>query len=106
NNKGNFSSAFLPAAHQGTVIKTNSPQPIADLRPPESAKFITPESESEGLALLARLNQDHLREWPGDSRLEARAASYELAAKMQLSAPGVLELTRETAATRKMYGLD
>lgn len=106
NNKGNFSSAFLPAAHQGTVIKANSPQPIADLRAPESAKFITPESETEGLALLNDLNQNHLRDWPGDSRLAARAASYELAAKMQLTAPGVFDLARESEATHRLYGLE
>jgi len=106
NSKGSFSTAFLPASHQPLIIKPTAPVPIADLRPPESAKFITKASEEEGLALLNKLNRDHLAQWEGDSRLEARVASYELAAKMQLSAPQVLDISGESEATRKLYGLD
>jgi hypothetical protein len=106
NNLGNFSSGFLPVAHAGTVIKPSAPQPIADLNPPKDAKFITSESESDGLALLNRLNRDHAAQHPGDSRLDARIASYELAARMQLSAPEVLDLSTETQATKSLYGLD
>jgi hypothetical protein len=105
NNAGNFSSGFLPAAHQGVILRPHAPVPIANLRPPASPG-ITPESESEGLALLADLNRAHLRERPGDSRLEARIQSYELAARMQVSAPEVLDLAGETEATRRMYGLE
>ncbi len=86
NNRGNFSSGFLPVIHQGTIIKANAPNPIADLFPPPSAKFITPSSEKEGLALLQQMNREHAARWQGDSRLDARIASYELAAKMQVSA--------------------
>lgn len=106
NNTGNFSSGFLPAAHQGTVIRPTSPVPIADLFPPPTAKFITKESEAAGLSLLERLNRQHLEQNPGDSRLEARIASFELAAKMQLSAPDVLDLTKETQETHQLYGTD
>ena len=106
NNMGNFSSGFLPVAHQGTIIKPNAPTPIADLFPPSDAKFITKESEADGLALFKKLNREHLAKWPGDSRLDARLASYELAAKMQVSAPEVLDLSGETEATKKLYGLD
>lgn len=106
NNTGNFSSAFLPVAHQGTIIKATAPVPIADLFPPKSAKYITPEAESDGQALLRKLNRDHLEQWQGDSRLEARLESYEMAARMQLSAPEVLDISGETEATRKLYGLD
>jgi Protein of unknown function (DUF1501) len=106
NNLGNFSSGMLPVAHQGTVIKPTAEVPIADLFPPDSAKFITPQSEADGLALLGKINREHLARWPGDSRLDARLQSYELAAKMQLSAPQVLDISGETAATRAMYGLD
>jgi hypothetical protein len=105
NQKGNFSSGFLPAAHNGTLIHAGAPNPIADLFAPSSAKFITAESERDGLALLNQLNRQHLRQWPGDSRLESRIASYELAAKMQLSAPEVLNLSGETDATRRSYGV-
>ncbi|HWG46680.1 MAG TPA: DUF1501 domain-containing protein [Gemmataceae bacterium] len=106
NNRGNFSSGFLPVIHQGTIIKANAPNPIADLFPPKSAKFINRKSESEGLALLQEMNRAHAARWEGDSRLDARIASYELAAKMQVSAPEVLNIGQETAATRRLYGLD
>jgi hypothetical protein len=106
NNLGNFTAGFLPVAHQGTVIKPTAEVPIADLFPPESAKFITRQSESEGLALLNRLNRQHLDQWPGDSRLDARLQSYELAAKMQTSAPQVLDISGESQTTRQLYGLD
>ena len=106
NQGGNFSSGFLPVAHQGTVIRPTASVPIADLFPPQNATSITRESEADGLSLLDRLNRDHLRDHPGDTRLEARIASYELAAKMQLSAPEVLDLTKESQETHTLYGTD
>ncbi len=106
NQKGNLTSGFLPVTHQGTIINASSPTPIADLFPPPSAKYITKESERDGLALLNKLNREHLAQWPGDSRLDGRIASYELAAKMQLSAPAVLDISSESDATRNLYGLD
>ena len=106
NNLGNFSSGFLPVAHAGTVIRPSAPQPISDLMPPKDAAFITKQSEADGLALLNRINHRHAAENPGDSRLDARIASYELAARMQLSAPEVLDLSGESAATKSLYGLD
>jgi hypothetical protein len=106
NSKSSFSAGFLPVAHQGTILNPNASTPIADLFPPKSAKHITKAGEEEGLALLGKLNRQHLRAWEGDSRLEARLSSYELAAKMQLSASEALHLAGETEATRKLYGLD
>ncbi|MGV3774545.1 MAG: DUF1501 domain-containing protein [Verrucomicrobiales bacterium] len=106
NQKGNFSSGFLPVTHQGTIIQAGAPEPIHHLAPPASAKFITPESERATFDLLRQLNQAHAQEWPGDSRLEARIASYELAAKMQVAAPVTLDLGKETEKTRSAYGLD
>ncbi len=106
NNGGDFSSGFLPMAHQGIVIKPSAAMPIANIRPPASATEITDASEADGLALLNSLNADHLQQHPGDTRLEARIASYELAARMQLAAPEVLDLSGETEATRASYGLD
>jgi len=106
NSKSSFSSGFIPVAHQGTILRPTSPEPIADLFPPKSAAQVTKESEAEGLALLGRMNRDHLAERPGDSRLESRLASYELAARMQLSAPDVLDLSKESPAMRRLYGLD
>jgi hypothetical protein len=106
NNTGNFSSGFLPVAHAGVVIKPTAKNPIADLFPPDSAKYITKQSEADGLALLDELNREHLAQHEGDSRLDARIQTYELAARMQLSAPEVLDVTGETEATRRLYGLD
>ena len=106
NNQGNFSAGFLPVKHQGTIIRPHLPEPIADLFPPKSATFITPESERDGHALLKEANRTHEQSWPGDSRLEARIASYELAARMQLQRPEALDVSRETAETQELYGLN
>ena len=106
NGAANWSAGFLPATHQGTMIRVGKPNPIYDLFPSKAAAFITPESEKETQALLKELNQAHLASRPGDSRLDARIGSYELAAKLQLSAPEVLDLTGESDATKKLYGLD
>ena len=106
NQKGCFSSGFLPITHQGTIINPNAPNPIPDLYPAVKTPYITAESERDGMALLEKMNREHLATHEGDSRLEARIASYELAAKMQLSAPGALDIAGETDATRKLYGLD
>jgi hypothetical protein len=106
NGASNWSAGFLPAAHQGTMIRAGSANPIYDLFPPKQAEFITPASEKETLQLLRQMNGDHMATREGDSRLEARIASYEMAAMLQLSAPEVLDLSGESEATRKLYGLD
>ena len=106
NGAANWSSGFLPAAHQATTIRVGNQHPIADLRAPEGASYITPASEREGLALLREVNSKYAADREGDSRLDARVASYEMAAKLQLSAPQVLDISGESAATRKLYGID
>jgi hypothetical protein len=106
NGPQNWGSAFLPAVHQGTMIRAGKPNPIYDLFPPASAIHVTRESERVGLELLRKLNHDHLAARAGDSRLDARIASYELAAQLQLSAPEVMDLSGESEATKKLYGLD
>jgi hypothetical protein len=106
NQKGDFSSGFLPVTHQGTIISPSASAPIADLRAPATAKYITPEAERDGRALLQKLNRAHLAMNAGDSRLEARIQAYELAAKMQISAPEAFDTAGETEVTRKLYGLD
>jgi hypothetical protein len=106
NAQGNFSSGFLPVQHQGTIIRPTNPAPIADLEPPASAKYITSSSEIEGRRVLEEMNHEHAEQHPGDNRLDARIAAYELAAKMQLAAPEALDLSRETIAVRNLYGVD
>ncbi len=86
NGPANWSAGFLPAAHQGTMVRPGAKNPIFDLFPPDEGQ-VTHEAQQEGLALLNRFNRDHERDRPGDSRLSARIASYELAARLQLSAP-------------------
>jgi hypothetical protein len=104
NGPKNWASAFLPAHTQGTTIFPQRDNPIEDLFP--KADFVTADSDRAGLELLNRVNRDFERQRPGDSRLEARIRSYELAAKMQLSAPEALDISREPAHILKMYGLD
>jgi hypothetical protein len=105
NSKGSLGSGFLPVVHQGTLLRPTAPEPVADLFPPKAPQ-ITRESEAEGLALLDRINREHLAGRGGDSRLEGRIASYELAARMQVSAPDAFDLTKESDETRKLYGLE
>jgi hypothetical protein len=105
NGPANWASGFLPAAHQGTMVRPGARNPIQDLFPPDEAGT-SKDSEADSLALLGKLNRKHRATREGDSRLDARIASYELAAKLQLSAPEVLDISRETPATRRLYGLD
>ena len=103
--QGELSSGSAGCAF-GNHHQTERSQPDSHLFAPASAKDITKESEREGLAVLNKLNREHQKHWPGDSRLDARIASYELAAKMQMSAPDVLDIKGESELTRKLYGLD
>ena len=104
NGAKNWSTAFLPAEHQGTVIRPASDEPIADLYPPQS-DFISKVSDKAGLAALAKLNAAHAEQRTGDDRLTARVRSYELAAAMQLSATDALDLNTEPKHIHEMYGL-
>lgn len=106
NQKGNFTSGFLPVAHAGTILNAGGNPPIPDLAPSSRHTFVTPETNRDALELLGKVNRAHAASRPGDSRLEARIESYELAARMQQHAPEALDLTREAAKTRTRYGLD
>jgi hypothetical protein len=101
NGPANWNSGFLPAAYQGTAFNTD--ESIANLASPKSS---TPHGEREVRGFLKRLNEAHERLNPGHTELAARIAAYELAAKMQLSAPEVTDISRETAATLRQYGAD
>lgn len=104
NGPKNWDSAFLPASHQGTVIYPGTERPIADLFPPPNP-YVTPTGDAAGLELLTSLNRRHAEEREGDSRLEARIRSYELAARMQLAAPEALDFSSEPQYILDMYGL-
>jgi hypothetical protein len=105
NGPANWSAGFLPAGFQGTMVRPAAQNPIYDLVPADRTA-VTKAADSEGLALLNKLNRMHMAGREGDSRLQARIASYELAARLQLSAPEVLDLSKESNATKKLYGLD
>jgi hypothetical protein len=99
---GNWSSGFLPAVYQGTPFRATG-APVADLAPPAD---LPAAGRRNQLDLLAGLNAAHLRRHPGNTELEARLAHYELAAKMQTAVPAVLDISKETEETRRLYGLD
>lgn len=105
NNTGNFGSGFLPASHASTIIRPWTQEPVPFLNP-SSALELTPETHQAGRELLARLNQAHQEAHPGDSQLTARIEAFELAAKLQLSAPEALDLSQETQSTLTAYGLE
>jgi Protein of unknown function (DUF1501) len=97
----NWGSAFLPAVYQGTAF--NADKPIPNLaRPPE----VSAAAEGDTRDFLRMLNERHLAQHPGDSELAARIASYELAARMQLRAAEVANLSKESKATRALYGVE
>lgn len=106
NQKGNFTSGFLPLSHQGMLVNASAPEPITHLATDPRANAVFSKTEAASRDLLRRMNQSHSQEWTGDSRLEARIESYELAARLQLAAPETLDLSSETAATKKLYGLE
>jgi Protein of unknown function (DUF1501) len=106
NQRGCFSSGFLPAVHQGTVINAAAPQPVPHLFASEKYAFARPGADAAGLPLLEKMNRAHAAERPDDSRLEARIASYELAARMQLSAPEAFDIMKEPEFVRNAYGMD
>jgi hypothetical protein len=97
----NWGPGFLPAVFQGTAF--NSSQPIRNLNAPST---ISRNADMAARDLLKRINGEHLRQNPADSDLAARIASYELAAKMQLSVPEISDLSTEPSSILKMYGAD
>lgn len=97
-----WQNGWLPAIHRGTEFNAEG-QPVLNLRP---AVELLPGAREEDRAFLAKLNQRHRERYPSESLLDARIRNYELAARMQLEAVDVLDLSKETQATRRMYGLD
>jgi hypothetical protein len=96
-----WQSAFLPAVFQGTAF--NADKPIPNLARPAR---LPEQADLAGREFLRRLNEAHLARHPGDGDLAARISAYELAARMQLSAARIADLTDESAATLTLYGAD
>ena len=103
----NWGAGFLPAEHQATTLDISDPEkPIADLFPPQDFAGVSRKGEREGLDFLQRMNRLHQRDRLGNTELEARIKAYEMAARLQLSAPEVTDLRGETDATRQLYDLE
>lgn len=98
----NWSSGFMPTLYQGTVLRPKEPR-ILNLDPPPQ---LAGDLQRGNLAFLDRLNRRHLQSHPGESDLETRIQSYELAAVMQTSAKEALDISSEPAYIRRLYGLD
>ncbi len=97
----NWSNGFLPADHQGTPLRPEG-SPILDLNAPAG---MTRQDQRENLDVLASLNRKHLDHRVNQSELKARMSSYELAYRMQMEVPGILDLEGETEKTRDSYGI-
>ena len=97
-----YGAGFLPALYQGTVLRSQGP-PILNIERPGD---ITERQQRKLLDLLRQSNEEHYAARSDDSELAARIASYELAFKMQTAVPELADLSAETEATRKLYGLD
>jgi len=98
----NWSSGFMPALYQGTVLRPKEPR-ILNLNAPAHLQGIP---QQQNLAFLNSINQRHAEQFSNNSELQARIASYELAAKMQIAATDALDINQESKYTHEMYGLD
>ncbi|MBM3724428.1 MAG: DUF1501 domain-containing protein [Acidobacteria bacterium] len=98
----NWSSGFIPASYQGTLFRTGE-TPILNTRPVAGS---TARQQLSKLDYLKRVNAHFAEDKQEDTELEARIRSFELAYQMQASAPEAVDLTRETEATRRLYGMD
>jgi hypothetical protein len=98
----NWNSGFLPAVYQGTQFRRGN-TPILDLKPPAG---VSDDQQRNQLGLLKQLNDMWSRDKQDDTELDARVRSYELAYEMQSAASEAVDLGKESASTRSMYGLD
>jgi hypothetical protein len=98
----NWSSGYMPAVYQGTQLRTQG-DPILNLTPRAP---VTQSEQRAQLDYLAQLNERHRSTRPHESILEARIKSYELAYRMQSSAPDAVDLAGESEATKELYGLN
>lgn len=101
NGKANWSNGFLPARHQAISMAAH-----LDIRNLKRPAEVSEAEDDSTRAFLKRLNAGHMEANPGDSSLSARIAAYELAARMQVSAPEVSELNSESEQTHQCYGTD
>lgn len=101
----NFGAAFLPAIHQGTRIGKDSDAGKAMSIPNSTNIDVTPEEQRAQIDLLRDLGHKQKERSGADAMLDARLESFELAFRMQTAAPGVMDLNKESDATKKLYGV-
>jgi len=97
-----WSNGYLPSTYQGTLIRGGA-SPVTHLQLPPG---VSAEQQRRTLDFIAESNREHLAARGIDSELEARIAAYELAFRMQKHAPEVVDISKETAETKTLYGLD
>jgi hypothetical protein len=97
-----WTSGWLPSLYQGTQVRPAEPR-ILNLDPSDHLEGA---AQVRQLGLIQSLNREHLEAHPGELDLEARIASYELAARMQVAAKEALDISNESEATKKLYGID
>lgn len=102
----NWGTGFLPATYQGTALATRQSMPPIHNLFPSPDRGLSQEAERDTFDFLKTLNAEHARQRPGDSELEARINSYELAARLQLSAPEAVDISEESEAVHRLYGLN
>ncbi len=99
---GNWSSGFLPSNYQGVPFRSTG-LPVLNLKPPAG---LSPEKQREHLNFIGKLNEEYLRQNPGEQEMAARIRTYELAYRMQSEATEAVDLSKETTPTKEMYGLN
>jgi len=98
----NWGTGYMPATYQGTLFRGGA-SPVLNLATPAD---VGAGRQRDKLDLIGKLNDLHRRDRPGDSQLDARRAAYELAFRMQASAPEAVDLSKEDEATKDLYGLN
>jgi uncharacterized protein DUF1501 len=98
----NWTAGFLPPVYEGTPFRAQG-TPVANLQSPPG---VSTAARRNQLHFLQELNVAHSRRHPGNAELEARISNYELAARMQTAVPSVVDISRESSETRRLYGLD
>jgi hypothetical protein len=99
---GNWSSGFLPSNYQGVQFR-GAGLPVLNLKPPKNS---SPQEQKQAIEFINRLNEEYLRDHPGEQEMAARIRSYELAYRMQSDATEAVDIATESPQTQSMYGMD
>ena len=97
----NFQSGFLPASYQASVFEPTDP-PVANIKRLEP----TAEAQRKKTEFVRFLDGEARKRFEGNDRFESAVANYEIAGRMQMAAPRLMDVSRESAATRRLYGVD